>query len=265
LDQLTLRRVTEPKERVRFRRLLRTQHYLKSSALVGEQLLYVAEWRGQWLALLAWNADAKHLQARDPWIGWINAQRQTRLPLVANHGCFCILPQCHYPNLASRAMRLCLDRLSDDWQAAYGHPIAVVESFVDTQLFRGTAYQASGWTELGATKGFGRAAQDYYTAHARPKALWVRELAPGHGRHLAARILPPTWASVEQMARGCPHPVNDVRALRARFQAVPDWRGRRIKTYPVTELLALVAVATLSGVARGQRDLAAFARKLTQA
>ncbi len=161
-------------------------------------------------------------------------------------------------------MRLCLDRLSDDWQAAYGHPIAVVESFVDTQLFRGTAYKASGWTELGQTKGFGRAAQDYYTAHARPKALWVRELAPGHGRHLAARTLPPAWASVEQKAHGCPHPAQDLRALRARFQAVPDWRGRRIKTYPVPGLLAMVALATLCGVARGQRDLAAFARKLTQ-
>jgi len=37
-----------------------------------------------------------------------------------------------------------------------------VESFVDSQLFHGTAYKASGWTLLGPTSGFGRVAEDYY-------------------------------------------------------------------------------------------------------
>jgi hypothetical protein len=37
-------------------------------------------------------------------------------------------------------MKLVLQRLSADWQQAYGHPVLVVESFVDGQLFRGTSY-----------------------------------------------------------------------------------------------------------------------------
>ena len=61
---------------------------------------------------------------------------------------------------------------------------------MDSQLFRGTCYKAQGWQLLGATKGFERSRQDYYTEHARPKQLWVRELAPGARGILAAAALP---------------------------------------------------------------------------
>ena len=133
----------------RFQSLLRRHHYLGGIKPVGERLYYVAAWRGQWLALLVFCAAAKHLRHREKWIGWTEAQRRKRLGLVTNNARFLVLPQCHYPNLATRVMGLCLGRLPRDWQARYGHPVWLAESFVDTQLFRGTAYKASGWTELG--------------------------------------------------------------------------------------------------------------------
>lgn len=43
-----------------------------------------------------------------------------------------------YPNLASRVLALCCERLTAVWEPIYGHPVLVVESFVDSQLFRGT-------------------------------------------------------------------------------------------------------------------------------
>ncbi len=49
LEHLTLRPIT-PQERRRFDALMIEHHYLKSNALVGEQLCYVASYRGQWLA-----------------------------------------------------------------------------------------------------------------------------------------------------------------------------------------------------------------------
>ena len=55
-----------------------------------------------------------------------------------------------------RAMALNLARLSQDWHKAYGHPLVLVESFVDSQLFRCTAHKASGWKELQVKKGHGR-------------------------------------------------------------------------------------------------------------
>ena len=55
------------------------------------------------------------------------------------------------PNLASKVLHLTLDRLATDWQTQYGHPVLVVETFVDVAQFNGTVYSASGWSELGQT------------------------------------------------------------------------------------------------------------------
>ena len=68
-------------------------------------------------------------------------------------------------------LALVTQRLSQDWLEAYGHPIAAAESFVDSQLFRGTAYAASNWQLLGQTDGFKRVSQDFYTRHDRPTAV----------------------------------------------------------------------------------------------
>lgn len=38
--------------------------------MVGEQLRYVVEADGRWLALLGWSAAAQQLKDREAWIGW---------------------------------------------------------------------------------------------------------------------------------------------------------------------------------------------------
>ena len=47
-------------------------------------------------------------------------------------------------------------RVSRDWQAKYGHPIHLVETFVQPDRFRGTSYRAAGWIQVGVTTGRGR-------------------------------------------------------------------------------------------------------------
>src|ERR1017187_481310 len=123
-------------------------HYLHNATLVGEQLRYAASYQGQWLALLGWSAAAWHLAPREAWIGWSDDQRHCRLPFVAQHSRLLILgDRTQFPNLGTRAMKLCLDRLSADWLEQHQHPILAVESFVDGQLFRGTIYKASNWID----------------------------------------------------------------------------------------------------------------------
>ena len=264
LDGIGLRLI-DSREQERFDHLIEEYHYLHTADWVGERLFYVAEYKGQWLALLAWTAAAHRLKGREAWIGWDEEQRRRRLSLVANNARFLILPDGHYPNLASRVMGLCLKRLSADWQARYAHPIVIVESFVDGQLFRGTSYKVSGWQQLGETGGYGRHGQDYYVKHDRPKQLWVRELVKGGRRGLQAERLRPAWAMVEQKVQPrCTFTVPQLHGMRNYFGQVHDWRNR-INFYPCESLLAVVLCATLCGVTRGQRDLAAFARTLTQA
>ena len=153
LDQVQVR-LAERAELERFKELLDQHHYLGSVKSVGERLHYVAtDAQGQWLALLVFSAPAKHLKHRDQWIGWSPAQRHRRLSLVTNNSRFLILPERSVPNLASKVLRLTLDRLATDWQTHYGHPVLVVETFVDAAQFSGTVYSASGWSELGQTDG----------------------------------------------------------------------------------------------------------------
>jgi hypothetical protein len=264
LDGVRVRLITE-EERERFDRLIETQHYLKDATLVGEHLRYVADYQGRWLAALTWSAAAYHLKDRDQWIGWTEEQRRRRLGWIANNSRFLILEGAHYPNLASRVMRLCLDRLDGDWRDRWAHGLVVVESFVDGQLFRGTCYQACGWIHLGQTDGWGRQREEFYVRHDRPKQLWVRELWPGSRALLRAQTLPPQWQAQEAaVVPHCPYKVKHLKRMVEYFRGMTDWR-KWIKDYPYEGLLAVVLCATLCGVVRGQRDLAAFARGLTRA
>jgi hypothetical protein len=173
------------------------------------------------------------------------------------------LPGHAVPNLATRVLRLALDRLSADWEARYKHPLAVVETFVDPEQFQGTLYRAGGWVELGWTRGCRRASADYYVKHHRPKRLFVRELCKGARRGLQAEHLKRGWAAVgEKVAPRCRLKVGELTSLAVRLKAVPDFRVR-IQSYPVWSLLGIVALAYLCGAPRGQKDLAAFARSLS--
>ncbi len=250
----------------RCHRLLAGHHYLGDFKPVGERLHYaITDAAGEWLGVLVFCAGARRLGPRDRWIGWSEEQRRRRLPLVVCNARFLLLPDRTFPNLASKALKLVLARLSADWEARYGHPVLVVETFVDPAQFRGTLYTAGGWSELGATDGSGRHARDFYVRHERPKRLFVRELCRHARRSLQAGRLRPALAALE--ARTPPRAtqsVPELRSLCAHFQRVPDYRTR-IGRYPLWSLLAIVACAHLADAPRGQKDLAAFAGRLSQA
>jgi hypothetical protein len=249
----------------RLNELLDQHHYLGSLRPVGERLYYVAKDADQrWLAVLIFSAPAKHLKHRDQWIGWTNEQRRRRLSLVTNNSRFLLLPQFSVPNLGSRVLRLTLDRLSGDWQTRYGHPVEVVETFVDPEQFCGTVYRASGWTELGQTDGWGRCQRDYYVKHDRPKRLFVRPLRRNSCRSLQAEHLKPDLAVVEaKVPARCTQRVKEIQAIVGHFKALPEYR-ERVESYPLFSLAALIFLAMLCEAPRGQTDLEKFARGFNQ-
>lgn len=264
LDEVEVR-LLEPSERPRFDELMRAEHYLHSADLVGEQRRYVAHHRGEWVALLSWSAAAYHLKHREAWVGWSRAQQRRRLPLAVNNSRFLILPAYHVPNLASRVMKLCLQRLARDWETAYGHPVLVAESFVDREQHLGTTYKASGWTLLGQTEGYARSRGDFYLAHDRPKDLWVRELREGARTLLRGRNLPATLRPVEAAhPPPCEPEPDQLRQMQRFFNELPDWRQGKCD-FSVATLVTVSVCALLAGVCLGQRDLAAFAQDLTVA
>ena len=267
LDHLHVRLLASPKDTARCDELIVEHHYLEDATLVGEQLRYVATYKGQWLALATWSGAAFHIKDRDEFIGWNSEQCRRRRPLLANNSRLLVLPECHRPNLISRFMKLMLGRLSQDWLERWGHPLALVESFVDPQLYQGTAYKVSGWSHLGKTAGWKRDAADFYVKHDAPKQIWVRQLVKKACVKLRAPQLPPEWAMVEATARAhCTTPVKEIRSLMDSVRReLPEFRRAQALGYPLAGMICLIVMAMATGVRQGPDDLAKFANTLTQA
>lgn len=155
---LTLREVsTDTPARVRFAAALAEFHYLGYRGTVGENLQFaVTDRDGRLLACLLFGSAAWKCKPRDGFIGWNPEQRQRNLHLITNNTRFLILPYVKVPHLASWILGRVLRRLSADWQQKYGHPIVLVETFVEQQRFVGTSYRASNWIQLGSTTGRSR-------------------------------------------------------------------------------------------------------------
>jgi hypothetical protein len=264
LKRVTVRLVRE-EERGEFDFRLEEDHYLHSAHLSGQTLRYVAEVDGVWVALLCFGAAALHLKAREQWIEWTPQQRARRLVFVVNNSRFLVLPlRQKYPNLASRVMGLCLRRLSADWQERWGHPVLVVESFVDESQYRGTCYRACGFEAVGLTAGYGRASRDFYQEHGQPKQLYLRELQKGARALLRRGRLPRELAPLEKETSGpCPFRAGELGSLLGRFRALKDGRRGHGLRHRQPFVLACAAVATLMG-AGGYQAFQDQCGKLTQ-
>src|SRR6266853_215256 len=266
LEGLQIELVLEPGQRERWNQLVIEQHYLHNATLVGEQLRYVVSYQQEWLALLGWSAPAWHLKLREAWVGWPEQQRRGRLHFIAQNSRFTILAdRGRFPNLGTRAMKLCVERLSQDWQQQHGHPLLALESFVDGQLFRGTIYKAANWTLLGATAGYGRVAEDFYVAHERPKQLWVRVLEAQAKEWLSAESLPAALARYQKpIEKRCEFSPDPLASLRERFAEVAEFRKGQGKRHRIPTVLAIAACAKMAGVMGGYAGIASYARNLTR-
>jgi len=169
-----------------FSRLLERYHYLSHRGTVGENMQYlVSERAGNVLACVLFGAAAWQCRARDQEIGWDGATRARGLPYVTNNTRFLILPWVRVPHLASHILGRITRRLSADWQAKYGHPIHLLETFVDTSRFAGTCYRAANWRMVGMTTGRTRQNKTMIP-QAAPKAVWLYPLRTDFREQLCA-------------------------------------------------------------------------------
>ena len=138
----------------RFNAYLARYHYLPYRSTVGENLGYLVKDRqGRDLACALFGAAAWKTQPRDAFIGWTAIQRQTHLGRIVNNSRFLILPWVGVPELASHILGRVARRVANDWQAHYGHPVVLLETFVERERFRGSCYRAANWLYVGQTRG----------------------------------------------------------------------------------------------------------------
>ncbi len=144
--------------------------------------------------------------------------------------------------------------------------MALAESFVDPELYRGTAYKVSGWSQLGNTRGWKRSAVDFYQKHDQPKQVWIRELIKKACVKLRAAELPGPWAcALSKLAPRCTAKAGEIASLMDHLgREIAEFRRKQALAYPVAGMLALIAMAVFSGVTKGYEDLADYAATLSQ-
>lgn len=168
-----------------FRALLQRHHYLGYSGPVGENLRYlVHDQHDRLLGCMLFGAAAWRVAGRDRFIGWDERDRKQALSRIANNMRFLILPWVRVPHLASHLLAAIRRRISTDWQEKYGHPILLLETFVEQRRFAGTCYQADNWIHVGQTTGRTR---NHKSGEPKVpvKSVWLYPLCRGFRQRLS--------------------------------------------------------------------------------
>ena len=253
-------RPVERSEEGRYQEQMVRHHYLGALPKIGETLWYVATWGEQWVAQLSLSAAALKCGVRDRWIGWDFRSQYGRLKLIANNSRFLILPEWQRPNIGSRVLSLTERRVVADWPARFGHPLLLLETFVDPRRFHGGVYRAANWIELGLTQGYRRTREGYSAAAEAPKRVFVRPLC----RNPRARLTDPDrdrWPLT-----GAPKIMlnaQQMRSLPQCFTIIADPRRAQGRRHRLAVVLAIAAGATLCGM-RGYKAIANWAAALGQ-
>jgi len=136
--------------------LIEQYHYLGYIHPVGKYLKYIYFIDDKPIGCIGFSSAVRHIKCRDEFIGWSKTQRESNLHLTAYNTRFLILPWVRIYCLASQLLSKVAKRISDDWMSYFNHPVYYLETFVDTDRFRGTCYKASNWRYLGKTTGRGK-------------------------------------------------------------------------------------------------------------
>jgi hypothetical protein len=139
-----------------FNSLIEHYHYLGYTQPVGEHLKHIVYMGERPVTCLAWSSAPRHIGCRDRFIGWPVSIRKSNLHLIAYNTRFLILPWVRVPHLASHILGRVAKVVSTHWQSVYQHPVHFLETFVDTERFKGTCYQAANWIYMGDTTGRGK-------------------------------------------------------------------------------------------------------------
>jgi len=156
IQPLEIRQVRRSSFEKLFNSLIAQHHYLGYCHPVGEHLKYSVLSEGRPIACLAWSSAPRHIGCRDKFIGWSADIREKNLHLIAYNSRFLVLPWVRIPYLASHLLGRMAKVLPVDWETVYNHRIYFLETFVDTERFKGTCYKAANWIYLGNTTGRGK-------------------------------------------------------------------------------------------------------------
>jgi hypothetical protein len=156
LHPVEFRQVRKTHHEKLFNSLIEHYHYLGYTQPVGEHLKYLVFVSERPIACFAFSSAPYSILHRDQFIGWSSDVLEKNRHLMVYNSRFLLLPYVHVPHLASHLLARCAKVISADWESFYHHPVFWLETFVDTDRFKGTCYKAANWIFLGNTSGRGK-------------------------------------------------------------------------------------------------------------
>jgi hypothetical protein len=188
LDFVKLQAVSAPRDMQLWQEYVSRYHYLGYKKPFGYYLHYfIGSDRGI-LGCALFSGAAKNIGVRDRWIGWTPAQRMRNLAWVVNNSRFLIFPWVKVANLASHVLGQIHKQIRTHFKQRWGFCPVLLETFVDSQSYRGSCYKAANWCYLGKTNGLGlvRQGKSYAT---NAKKIFVKPLVKEYRQLLCSEDL----------------------------------------------------------------------------
>lgn len=236
--------------------MLSRGHYLGNKKLAGERLSYVAIYRGQWLAIAHFDKATERSRVREDRIGWSARVRKERIKYITNNSRFLILPNYSgVKNLASKVLSLIAARISSDWEKRWGHPLFLLETYVDPEQGNtGSCYKAAGWERIGISAGYKKADGN----RTNPKDYFLKALHKHSYESLAGEFETPQLSGLKPLKGSNnnfvidPNKI-DFKSLKEHLSLIKDPRGRQGRRYELLPILTLSCAAVLSGYTQYQQ------------
>lgn len=167
-------------------------HYLGHRVLVGAHLKYLVYSQDRVVAALGWSSAVWKLADRDKAIGWSESQKRKYLYRVANNSRFIVFPWVKISCAASHILSQNVRILNSDWLKIYNYKLWLLETFVDTQRFKGTSYKAANWIHVGQSKGFEKQGNSF-RFHGQTKEVFLYPLYKDFRKRIGceSELLPP--------------------------------------------------------------------------
>lgn len=156
IKEIEIKEVRSKTQGEEYKSIVGRYHYLGYRQSIGESIRYLIYGDGRILGCIGFSSSAWRVECRDRYLGIEDKTREEKIRRIKCNDRFLILPCVRIKNLASYILSRVMSRIGRDWEEKYSNKIEIVETYVDSEKFRGICYKASNWKYVGETVGRGR-------------------------------------------------------------------------------------------------------------
>jgi hypothetical protein len=252
INKITIEPALDYYDRADIDTVLSRCHPLGVKKTIGKRICYSASYRGEWIAVLVFDAPVDRNKLRESVIGWNKNQVVERRKHIANNSRFAVVPKFKgVKNLASKILSLVATRISKDWMELYGIPLLALETYVDPEYNNnsGACYEAAGWKNLGYSSGY----EKHNGERTHSKWYFLKPLHKDSYKALCSDIPHALITGVKEVSGASNNNYVldaaklDVSELRKDLEEIKDHRNRQGLVYDFIPLLSLCISAVVSG------------------